>query len=125
MNSPFDNIANSYEKELKDSLGLFGNRDISIFAEYKIKIIESELSRPPVYLLEFDCGTGRNSFFIKKRFPESNICGCDISEKSLEIASKTNPAVRYDKIINSTDIFRIDLFGNPVGSLTSPAFFRA
>jgi len=105
MNSSFDNIANSYDKELKDSLGLYGGGDISIFAEYKIKIIKSELSKQPVNILEFGCGTGRNSFFIKKQFPESNIYGCDISEKSLEIASKSNPAVRYNKIISTADLF--------------------
>jgi len=62
MNSPFDNIASSYDKELKDSLGLYGNRDINVFAEYKIKIIESELSKPPANILEFGCGIGRNNF---------------------------------------------------------------
>jgi len=105
MNSSFDNIANSYDKEPKDSLGLYGRGNINIFAEYKIKIIESELSKQPANVLEFGCGTGRNSFFMKKRFPESNIYGCDISVKSLEIANKTNPAVRYNKIISPADLF--------------------
>jgi len=107
MNSTFDNIADSYDNELKDSLGLYGNRDISIFAEYKIKIIEKELSKPPANILEFGCGIGRNNYFMKKRFSESNIFGCDISERSLEIASKTNPAVCYNKIVNPAELFRI------------------
>jgi len=107
MNSTFDNIADSYDKELKDSLGLYGNRDIGIFSEYKIKIIESELSKTPANVLEFGCGIGRNSFFMKERFSESNIFGCDISEKSIEIASKTNPTVCYNKIISPADLFRV------------------
>jgi SAM-dependent methyltransferase len=104
MSCSFDNIANSYDKELRESLGLYGNRDISIFADYKIEIVESEISKMPVNILEFDCGTGRNSFFLKKRFPESNIFGCDISEKSIEIASKRNHAIQFKLILNPIDL---------------------
>jgi len=41
---------------------------------------------------------------MKKWFPESNIFGCDISEKSLEMAGKTNPDVSYNKIISPADL---------------------
>ncbi|MDR0472888.1 MAG: methyltransferase domain-containing protein, partial [Treponema sp.] len=103
----FDNIADSYEEELKNSLGKYGRRDIAIFAEYKIKIIKSKLFKTPANVLEFGCGTGRNTLFLKKWFPESNIYGCDISEKSLEIASKANPTVQYDKITTPADLFEV------------------
>ena len=111
MNSQFDSIADSYDKELKDSLGLSDCKDITIFAEYKIKIIASKLPKKPINILEFGCGTGRNSFFMKKFFPESNIFACDISEKSLEVASKINPAVKYDNIVSPEDI--VDIYKEP------------
>ena len=107
MNSIFDNIADSYDKELKESLGLNSDRDISMFAEYKIKIVKSKLSRIPVNFLEFGCGTGRNSIFMTNWFPKSNLYGCDISEKSLEIAGKINPVVHYNKINNPTDLINV------------------
>jgi len=107
MNSVFDDIADSYDKELKESLGLNSDRDIGIFAEYKIKIVESKITKTPVNFLEFGCGIGRNSVFIKKRFPESNLYGCDISEKSLEIASKINPDVQYNKINSPAELINV------------------
>jgi len=107
MNSSFDTFAYSYNEELKDSLGKFGGKNINIFAEYKIKIVKLKLLKTPSNILEFGCGIGRNNFFMKKLFPESRIYGCDISEKSLETARRINPAVQYDKIINTDDMTRI------------------
>jgi ubiquinone/menaquinone biosynthesis C-methylase UbiE len=107
MSSSFDNIANSYDKELKDSLGLYGHSDITIFAEYKIKTVKAKLFKAPAAILEFGCGIGRNSSFMKKWFPKTNIYGCDISEKSLEIARKKNPFVQYDKITSPSDLFGV------------------
>jgi len=107
MNQSFDDLAYSYDEDLKDSLGKFGGRNINIFAEYKIKLVKSKLFEAPSNILEFGCGTGRNNLFMKKWFPDSRIYGCDISEKSLEIASKENPAIQYDKIINTDDLTHI------------------
>jgi len=106
MSLSFDSFATSYDRELKDSLGPFCNKNISLFAEYKIKKVASSLSYIPANILEFGCGTGRNSFFMQKWFPGSTIYGCDISEKSLEIAQSINPAVHYDKITSTTDLSR-------------------
>jgi ubiquinone/menaquinone biosynthesis C-methylase UbiE len=104
MSLSFDTIAEEYDEELKNSLGKFGGKDITIFSGYKVKIIKSKLPQTPVNILEFGCGTGRNNYFMKKLFPQSNIFGCDISEKSLEIACKVNPSVQYKKIANPADL---------------------
>jgi len=106
MSLSFDTFATSYDRELKDSLRSFYIKDISLFAEYKIKKVASILSLKPANMLEFGCGTGRNSSFMQKWFPESSIYGCDISEKSLEIARSMNPSVHYDKITNTADLSR-------------------
>ena len=107
MNSLFDNIAESYDKELKDSLAISGCNDITIFAEYKLKIMASKLSNAPDSILEFGCGTGRNSVFMKKEFPESQIYGCDVSEKSIEIARKINSTVQYDMVMSPGELLQV------------------
>jgi SAM-dependent methyltransferase len=107
MDTQFDNLANSYDEELKGSLGKFGGKNVNVFAEYKIKTVKSKLRKTPANILEFGCGTGRNNTFMKMWFPESRIYGCDISEKSLEIAAGINPAVQYDKIANTNDMLRV------------------
>lgn len=107
MNSSLDSIATSYDKELEDSLGKFYNQDIGLFAEYKVKIVATQLSRMPANILEFGCGTGRNNSYMKKQFPESKIFGCDISEESLEIAKNTNSDIQYNLISSPDDLFLV------------------
>lgn len=43
MSLSFDTIAEEYDEELKNSLGKFGGKDITIFSGYKVKIIKSKL----------------------------------------------------------------------------------
>ena len=107
MNTCFDELAASYGDELKQSLGAFGNRDVSMFASYKIKIVASKLSRLPTEILEFGCGAGRNIPFLRDYFPESNIYACDISDKSLEVARKLDDSARFDRIDYPDDLLRI------------------
>ena len=104
VNPSFDNIATTYDIELENSLSKFYSKDIGLFAEYKIKLVASKLSKNPKKILEFGCGTGNNNSFMKKWFPESIIYGCDVSEKSLEIAHKRNPDIKYILINNPDDL---------------------
>ena len=95
----FDQYAADYDTKLGDDLKFF--EESSYFAEYKIKILRDEFKSTPVNILEYGCGIGRNLIFISKYFPDSNIYGCDISVKSLEIAGKSNPTVNLFKIEDS------------------------
>ena len=105
-------VADNYDGDLKNALSNYGVEDISVFAEYKVKIIASRLSEHPANILEFGCGTGRNNPYMKESFPASNILGCDISEKSIEIAKKNNPGVEYSIITTPEKL--IDIYKSKV-----------
>jgi len=93
-----DIVADSYDDGLKNALSEYGAEDISVFAKYKVKIMASRLSGHPENILEFGCGIGRNNVYMRESFPASNIFGCDISERSIEIARKNNSDVEYNVI---------------------------
>jgi SAM-dependent methyltransferase len=99
----FNQYADVYEKTLEEDLKFFGEEN-SYFAEYKIKLVKDLLNSSPINILEYGCGIGRNVRFFKQYFPDANVEACDISDKSLEIAKKENPNVKFhlinDKFIN-------------------------
>jgi len=85
----FDDYADNYGQLLQKQLSFFDKKNY--FAEYKIKILKQQLNYEPVKILDYGCGTGRNLKFLKQYFPNAKIYGCDISKKSLKIATKNNP----------------------------------
>ncbi len=95
----FNEYARNYEKILNDELKFFGEKN-GFFAEYKVKTVKETLKKDPAFILEYGCGVGLNLRHFKKYFPESKITGCDISEKSVEIAEKENPDVDFFTITN-------------------------
>ena len=83
--SEFDNLAEEYDNILKQDLqGV--SEDVSVFAEYKVKLVRSLFGGEPESLLEFGCGIGRNIPYLSSYFPSAKISGCDNSEKSIEYA---------------------------------------
>jgi SAM-dependent methyltransferase len=90
----FDKYANEYEKILDDDLEFFGKEN-GYFAEYKVKIVKDTISGEPQSILEYGCGIGLNLRYFKKYFPSSKISGCDISGKSIQLASKENSDVNF------------------------------
>lgn len=95
----FDEHAENYEKVLDKDLEFFGEES-SYFAEYKINVVKRTLgTAKPLNILEYGCGIGMNIKFFSKHFPDSKINGCDISQKSLEVAKKRNdPNVNFFSI---------------------------
>ena len=90
----FDKHAESYEKQLTEDLKFFGEES-KYFAEYKVRIVKECLNSNPINILEYGCGIGMNLQFLVNYFPDSNIHGCDISAKSIEVASKNNSSVNF------------------------------
>lgn len=80
----FDQHAKNYNDTLSQQLNFFDG-DNTYFAQYKILLLKKILKFSPKRILDFGCGTGRSTFFLKKYFPESMIVGCDLSEESLRI----------------------------------------
>lgn len=97
----FDKYVNEYDKILEDDLNFFGEEN-GYFAEYKVKIVSDSSLSKPLNILEYGCGIGRNIKHFKKYFPGSEITGCDISKKSIELASKENPDVKFFNIDNES-----------------------
>ncbi|MEP7145554.1 MAG: class I SAM-dependent methyltransferase [bacterium] len=88
----FNKYAEDYEGILDKDLKIFGEES-GYFAEYKVKIVHETSSIIPTNILEYGCGIGLNLGFFKKYFPQSEIHGCDISQKSIEIASLRNKEI--------------------------------
>lgn len=90
----FDQYAADYDRIMKEDLEFFGEEN-SYFAEYKIRVIMETFPGNPIKILDYGCGIGRNIPFYHKYFPQAQIYGCDISEKSLEIAKTDNPNAKF------------------------------
>jgi SAM-dependent methyltransferase len=109
----FDEHAEAYEKTLDKDLEFFGEES-SYFAEYKINVVKNTIgSTDSLNILEYGCGIGMNIKFFSKHFPNAKVTGCDISQKSLDVAKKRNsPDVNFfligeeeiSKRLNSYDL---------------------
>lgn len=89
----FDDLADEYEGNLTELLAPYGGGlGTQKFAEYKIALVSKLLDKKPSKILDFGCGTGRDTEYIKKYFPKAEIFGCDISQESLKLAEKYLPA---------------------------------
>jgi len=86
----FDHYADEYNSLLKEQLSFFSS-DNNYFAEYKVLQLKQILKTQPKTILDFGCGIGRSSFYLKQHFPNAQIYGCDLSEKSLSAASAAMP----------------------------------
>jgi len=86
----FNDYAASFSSILQEQLHFFGESE-EYFAEYKVKVVTQHVKRIPNTILEYGCGTGRNLKYLLKYFPASQVFGCDISENSLEFATRLNP----------------------------------
>jgi len=93
----FDVIADKYDEVLESTIGKYGG-NISYYSEHKIVLMRKYLKLNGKKILEFGCGSGRNIKHIQKYFPESEVCGCDLSRKSLMIARRDNPGVKFYEI---------------------------
>lgn len=93
----FDEYADEYNSILQNQLNFFSN-DNNYFAEYKVLKLKELLKKQPRTILDFGCGIGRSSVYLKKHFPDTEVYGCDISEKSLTSARKLAPDVNFYSI---------------------------
>jgi len=86
----FDEHATEYEKTMERDLGFF-IEETGYLAEYKVKIVKHTKEPGRILnILEYGCGIGMNINYFTKHFPNSNIYGCDISQKSLDVANERN-----------------------------------
>jgi SAM-dependent methyltransferase len=90
----FDDYSERYDELMKKRLGFF-EKDEGYFARYKIELVRRLLHTRPRRILEYGCGIGRNMGHLGRIFPDSEIYGCDISKKSIEVAHRKNPGAFF------------------------------
>lgn len=84
----FDEFAEGYRETHNKAIVLSGaNSDY--FSEYKIlELLNFEDASKPLKILDFGCGDGNSSVYLRKHFPNATIVGIDVSEKSIKQAEK-------------------------------------
>ncbi len=89
----FDLYAEKYEALLQSQLSFFEG-DRSYFTRAKVDILQELMQeRQPKAILDFGCGIGLSLPFLKAAFPEADVYGSDLSEKSLQYVRDNIPAV--------------------------------
>jgi len=89
--SKFDEFATSYDDALAHGLSATGE-DRNYFARGRIQWLRRCLDRfevRPESAIEFGCGTGSNLPFLIELIGLKSVIGIDISEKSLEVATRS------------------------------------
>jgi len=84
----FDEFAEDYREIHNNSIKLSG-ADSDFFSEYKIAELKLyEAAEGQLHILDFGCGDGNSSVYIRKHFPNAKITGIDVSEDSIKIANE-------------------------------------
>ncbi|MBL4593060.1 MAG: class I SAM-dependent methyltransferase [Flavobacteriales bacterium] len=84
----FDDHAKDYRNTHDKSVEMSG-ADSDYFSEYKIiELLKFENPKQTLRILDFGCGDGNSSVYIRKYFPNATIFGVDVSEASIKLASE-------------------------------------
>ena len=89
----FDRFAHEYDHLLRQSVGITGEGP-EFFHEYKIRtlsLIAKARGVSAEKILDFGSGVGNSTPYMRKYFPQAQLSGADVSERSLEIAAERFP----------------------------------
>ena len=95
MKAQFDHFAEDYKALVDASIRISGEK-LEYFADYKARYIAKRV--PPDFcgkVLDFGCGTGTLSSFIKQYLPRSELHGYDVSSESIRRISPILSAYGY------------------------------
>lgn len=90
----FNNFTENYNDLLRQGTQFF-TQDEMYFAQYKVQLARRIIGGEPARILEYGCGIGRNVSFLRQYFKSAEICGSDISAKSLDVARAENPGIYF------------------------------
>jgi SAM-dependent methyltransferase len=88
----FDQFADEYREALDRGVAASGE-SMEFFAEGRVKWLArclTELSFSPARVLDFGCGTGTATQFLLRLPGVENVCGVDVSSRSLDVARRTH-----------------------------------
>lgn len=91
----FDKYADNYDEGHKKAVSMSGYEP-SYFDEYKVGILagilRDRISKSPLKLLSYGCGTGKTEGYMHHYIPEVSVYGIDVSEESVRVARTNNAA---------------------------------
>ena len=89
----FDGFAGNYDEALQQGLAVSGE-DKDFFAGGRVRWLRSRLEKLgealPSSVLDFGCGTGSATPFLRAHLSPERIVGVDVSRKSVEVAARTH-----------------------------------
>jgi SAM-dependent methyltransferase len=97
----FNSYAESYEDALNKGISLSGEGQ-DFFARGRLKWLLNQLSSrnlSPSSIIDFGCGTGAATPFLREFFPLARIVGCDPSESSLNTARKLHGCAQVEFVL--------------------------
>lgn len=108
----FDEFAENYRQVQDEHLWLSGENS-EYFAEYKVRqLLEwlPQLQNEAINILDFGCGDGLMSEYLRRYFLYARINGADISEKSIELARENFKGIEFSHISSSMLDFESNSF---------------
>ncbi len=105
MSRSFDEVAGSYEEELRRGIAVSGeSRDF--FARGRVEHLAQRLRELCIVVdsvLDFGCGTGETCPMLRERLGARQVVGTDVSEESLA-AARANHATRDLEFLSDPDL---------------------
>lgn len=99
----FDEFADDYRLTHTRNIKLSG-ADSFYFAEMKVRLLQPFEKNEKLNVLDMGCGDGATETFMQKYFPQWEVCGIDVSEKSIEAARKKKMPNTVFAVCNATEI---------------------
>ncbi len=99
MQESFDKYIDNYRIDQDKAVALSGESS-AFFAAYKTQKMMKwfeDLIAEPISILDFGCGDGLMTNFVKEAFWKARVVGVDSSEKSIEVAENNYPAIDFYK----------------------------
>jgi SAM-dependent methyltransferase len=96
----FDEFAGDYRQAQDDYLWLSGETS-EYFAEYKVRqLLEwlPQLQNEKLKILDFGCGDGLMTEYVRRYFLYAEIFGADVSAKSVELAAQNFKGIEFSHI---------------------------
>lgn len=124
MRKEFDEYIDGYRCNCDRSLRLSGETS-AFFAEYKAQKLAEWLPDKvvsPANILDFGCGDGTMTNFVKNSFPQAKMFGVDPSPKSIEEAQSTFEGISFS--VNSDEHTRLNFKPNFFDIIFSAGVFH-
>lgn len=103
----FDRFADEYLAEHAENIRISGESP-DYFARYKIEAVRRRWTRAalpePAAILDFGAGIGSSWPWLRDAFPNAEITGLDVSDRSLAIAERRFPGIAKTRAYDGDDL---------------------